>query len=256
MTNIFDRMSSEESEPNDAPKLEAPEYVDAEPTEPTEYSEQADPFDSPKPPEGDSHRTPEEVRTAVQELLKHGFFEEGNRRELFRSIIIHTDAINRVLEPLDLILRIDTHRGIAFIAVTQEVTENQTETTGWSHPLVRKQRLTLEQSLLIAILRQFFIRHEHDHGVGQSDAKVSVEELVANFKNYFEETGSDAKDESKVLHLLDQLKTYGIVSEVDKKQDVVIRPLIAHLANPESLTTLLKVLKERRNGVMLAEESE
>jgi hypothetical protein len=48
--------------------------------------------------------------------------------------------------------------------------------------------------------------------------------------------------------LLEQLKTHGVVSEVDKKQEVTIRPLIAHLANPESLAALLRVIKEKQNS--------
>ncbi len=55
------------------------------------------------------------------------------------------------------------------------------------------------------------------------------------FMTYVGDSGSDAKNENRLLQLLEQLKTHGVVSEVDKKQEVTIRPLIAHLANPESL---------------------
>ena len=51
------------------------------------------------------------------------------------------------------------------------------------------------------------------------------------------------------MSLLDQLKTHGIVSEVDKKHEVVIRPLIAHLANPDSLAALLLLLKDQRQNL-------
>ncbi len=39
--------------------------------------------------------------------------------------------------------------------------------------------------------------------------------------------------------------SYGILSEIDKNQEVTIRPMIAHLANPESLGALLGVLREQ-----------
>jgi hypothetical protein len=124
--------------------------------------------------------------------------------------------------------------------------DQESEQDSWNHPLVRKQRLTLEQSLLIAILRQAFAMHEQEYGVGQSTAKTSIDELLPTFLTYFGDSGSDAKNENRLLQLLDQLKTHGIVSEVDAKQEILIRPLIAHLANPETLSALLMVLKEKK----------
>ncbi len=41
-----------------------------------------------------------------------------------------------------------------------------------------KQRLTLEQSLLLAILRQQFALHEQEYGVGQAVAKIAIDELL------------------------------------------------------------------------------
>ncbi|MFM7518458.1 MAG: DUF4194 domain-containing protein [Pirellula sp.] len=190
--------------------------------------------------------TPRELKIAVQELLKQGFIEESQRRDLFRSVSVQLDAINRTLEPLDLAVRVDSHRGVAFLVIAKvEVTEN-TEEDSWNHPLVRKQRLTLEQSLLVAILRQTFAMHEQEYGVGQSAAKITIDELLPTFMTYFGDSGSDAKNENRLLQLLDQLKTHGIVSEVDAKQEILIRPLIAHLANPETLSALLSVLKEKK----------
>lgn len=98
--------------------------------------------------------------------------------------------------------------------------------------------------------------HEQESGVGHSAPTIAVDELLPQFLAYSGDSGSDAKNESRLLNLLDQLKTYGIVSEVDKKQEVTIRPLIAHLANPESLTALLAVLKELRNDVEASENED
>ena len=197
-----------------------------------------------------SIRTPSEVKEVTQELLKHGFLEEAQDSNLFRRTIIHEREIAAALEPLDLVLRLDSHRGVAFLAVAQAANEcSGGVEEGWAHRLVRRQRLTLEQSLLVALLRQAFVMHEQESGVGQSAASIAVDELLPQFLAYSGDSGSDAKNESRLLNLLDQLKTYGIVSEVDKKHEVTIRPLIAHLAGPESLTALLAVLKEQRHGV-------
>jgi hypothetical protein len=193
--------------------------------------------------------TSREVKEVVQELLKHGYLEEASRQGLLRRAVVHERAIAAVLEPLDLMLRIDSHRGVAFLAIARHVAGDATDEDEWSHPLVRRQRLTLEQSLLIALLRQRFMMHEQECGVGQSSAKIAVDDLLPQFQVYFADSGSDAKNESRVLGLLDQLKTYGIVSEVDKQNEVIIRPLIAHLAHPESLMALLRLLQEQSHNV-------
>ena len=102
---------------------------------------------------------------------------------------------------LDLALRLDTHRGVAFIAVARVAGEASGDTNvegdEWSHPLVRRQRLTLEQSLLIALLRQAFVIHEQEAGVGHSTAKIAVDDLLPLFLTYFEDSGSDGFFDAK-----------------------------------------------------------
>lgn len=239
MSNYFDRIASAQQETNGAHES---------------ASDSAQPL-----PEQESSAetacTPVEVKETVQELLKHGYLEEARKSASFRQAVIHQQAIGAALEPLNLELKLDEHRGVAYLKVAQEATQSIDEQEAWSHPLVRRQRMTLEQSLLIAILRQAFMRHEQESGVGQSAAKVSVDDLQPQFFTYFQDSGSDAKNESRLLNLLDQLKSYGIISEVDKRQEITIRPLIAHLANPESLTALLTVLEEQAQDEATDEEA-
>lgn len=242
MKSIFDRMVTEvEDSPKTSGDLVAQPFTNGNPS--------ADGTDG-------SRRTPSEVKEVTQELLKHGYLEEAENSDLFRRVIIHEREVAAALEPLDLVLRLDSHRGVAFLAINQAVIDCSGVEEGWAHRLVRRQRLTLEQSLLVAILRQAFVLHEQESGVGQSAPTIAVDELLSQFLVYSLDSGSDAKNESRLLNLLDQLKTYGIVSEVDKKQEVTIRPLIAHLANPESLTALLGVLKGRRNDVEASENED
>ncbi|MHC2065893.1 DUF4194 domain-containing protein [Bremerella sp. T1] len=236
MTNIFDQMASEEG-PGD-PTVEHALVTDDTPAQHSASVE-------------DVGQTSPDIKAVVQELLKHGYVEETNRQELFRRIIIHQQSMSKALEPLDLTVRIDSHRGVAFLVIAPKSSltrpsEVESDEDSWSHPLVRKQRLTLEQSLLVAVLRQAFVMHEQESGVGQSPAKIAVDELLPNFLAYFGESGSDSRDENRLLQLLDQLKAHGIVSEVDKKHEVTIRPLIAHLASPESLKQLLSILKDKK----------
>lgn len=240
MSNIFDRMASLNAESLNT----TPSSVDDDSAPPAVEQDVND----------KSPNTPADIKRVTQELLKHGFVEEAHKSELFRCATAYEPEILAVLEPLDLGMRLDAYRGIAFLVVANTAYSEPDDDAGWLHPLVRRQRLTLEQSLLIAILRQVFALHEQELGIGQGDAKVAIDDLMPQFMAYFEDTGSDAKNESRLLNLLDQLKPYGIVSEVDKKHEVTIRPLIAYVANPESLAALLRVLKSTSEVTETAEE--
>ena len=44
--------------------------------------------------------------------------------------------------------------------------------------------------------------------------------------------------------LLENLRTHGMVTEVDAQDCITIRPMIVHLLNPENLQTLLLRLRE------------
>jgi hypothetical protein len=43
---------------------------------------------------------------------------------------------------------------------------------------VRRQRLNLEQSLLVAILRQHFVAWEQESGTGASQAQIAIDDLL------------------------------------------------------------------------------
>lgn len=180
------------------------------------------------------------VRSAVLELLKYGLLEEAEKPNLYRNALLHRVAVNQVLGWLELALRIDDVRGLAFVVVVAAADQDDDE---WSHPLVRRQRLTLEQSLLVALLRQLFVAHEVEAGVGAGDARVALEELQQSLRAYLGDLGSDAQERKRLLTLLEQLKGHGIVSDVDQQERVTIRPIIAHLANPENLANLVQALR-------------
>lgn len=197
------------------------------------------------PPE--ANRTGHALREAAQELLRLGLLEQTHRPNLYRTALLALDQLNAILEPLDLLARVDDIRGLVFLAVRQAESfpGAEADQDDWSHPLVRKQRLNLEQTLLVAILRQHFIAYEQEAGSGASEAIVAVDELVPQLQLYLGDSGSEGREHSRVLQLLDQLKGHGLVSAPDNHDRVVIRPMIAHLANPENLTALLQELKQQ-----------
>ncbi len=186
--------------------------------------------------------TAKNVKRAVQELMKFGYLEASHRPNLYQQAVVSQQQINQILEPLDLKLTIDDIRGLAFLVVSdlwQDQGAEQAASDEWTHPLVRRQHITMEQSLLIAILRQHYISHEQEAGIGAIDARVDIEELLSQLQVYLGDMGSDTREFKRLENLLQKLTNHGLVAVDDKQQTVTIRPIITHLANPESLQTLL-----------------
>lgn len=190
--------------------------------------------------------TPRELKDVTQELLKFGLVESERKPNLYRIASTRHHEINAILEPLDLRLKIDDVRGLAFLIVNQETVvevDDVSDMDEWSHPLVRRQRLTLEQSLLVAVLRQQYLAHEQESGIGAGGVTISIDEVLSSTSLYIKPSGSEASDQKRIRNLLENLRGHGIVSEVDDKGQVTVRPIITHLANPESLVALLAHFK-------------
>lgn len=79
----------------------------------------------------DERRTPQRVREAVQEMLKYGLLEESHKPNLYRSALANIEAVDTILEPLDLVMGIDEVRGLVFVTVRQGEVADQDD---WSHP--------------------------------------------------------------------------------------------------------------------------
>ena len=243
MANIFDRLTAR------------PEGVET-----TDAGATADPeFISPRELDRDAASavqvsyTPRQIKDVALELLKYGLLEEQRKPNLYRTALTERDALGRVLEPLDLAMRVDEIRGLAYIVVADQVFDGVEGE--WSHPLVRRQRLNLEQSLLIAVLRQQFVAHEQQAGVGSTEALVALEDLLPQLQLYLGDLGSDAQEEKRLRNLLEQLKVHCIVSEPDEHNRVAIRPIIAHLASPENLHSLLGAFRREASGSQRQDDS-
>ncbi len=186
--------------------------------------------------------TPAALRRAVQELLKMGLLEQAAKPQLFRQLLTEQARVNALLEPLDLQLRVDDVRGLALVAVAADFAGEAEDDDEWTHPLVRRQRLTLEQSLLLAILRREFLQREQEGGIGRP-VQIAVDSLLPQLEIYLGSTGSDMQERKRLAALLEHLRGHGVVSDVDAQERITIRPMIAHLANPENLQALLTQLR-------------
>lgn len=183
--------------------------------------------------------TSSSVRLTLLELMKYGLLEATSKPNLYRTTLLQREELSNILRWMDLRLRVDEIRGLAFLVVVAPEDGDDE----WAHPLIRRQRLTLEQSLLVAILRQQFVAHEIEAGIGAAGARMSLEDLVPHIQAYLGDLGSDAQERKRLLTLLEQLKGHGLVSDVDQHERVTIRPIIVHLANPENLTQLIHFLR-------------
>lgn len=196
--------------------------------------------------------TDQSIKTAVQELLKYGVLEAEQKPNLYRTALSAYDRIGLILEPLDLALRIDDVRGLCYLAIAAGYADSERDE--WSHPLVRRQRLTLEQSLLVAILRRLYVVHEMETGVGAEHAVVSLDEVMPELNQFLGDKGSDSQNDKRLRQLLEQLRGHGLVSEIDKNEQLSIRPLIVHVANPENLQALLGAFRARADAAESGED--
>lgn len=193
-----------------------------------------------------SSRTPPNVRQALQFLLAHGWLESATKPKLFHLIAAQATLLDALLEPLDLRVVVDDVRGLAFLAVVPDYAGDDTdesEQDDWTHPLMKRQRLTLEQSLLLALLRREFLQREQESGTG-AVVRITVDSLLPQLETYLGATGSDMQERKRLGQLLENLRTHGMVSDVDAQDCITIRPMIVHLLNPENLQTLLLRLRE------------
>ena len=191
-------------------------------------------------------RTPPNVRQALQFLLAHGWLESAAKPKLFHLIAAQTALFDTLLEPLDLRVVVDDVRGLAFLAVVSDYAGDDTdesEQDDWTHPLMKRQRLTLDQSLLLALLRREFLQREQESGTG-AVVRITVDSLLPQLETYLGAMGSDMQERKRLTQLLENLRTHGMVSDVDAQDCITIRPMIVHLLNPENLQTLLLRLRE------------
>jgi hypothetical protein len=186
----------------------------------------------------ESVRTLPSVRKVVLELLRSGFIELSEKQELYQQALQKRQGIDRILEPLDMSLSIDEQRGLMIVLIRTD-DEDDSVDEAWKHPLIRRQRFTLEQTLLIAILRQYYVVQEMELGTGMETIKMPMDILIDQMFKYLPDSGSDSKNERHIGSMIEKLKAHGLVTEPDKNQEVTIRPLICHLQDPEKLQAVL-----------------
>lgn len=237
------------------PQAPLPDIFDqwAQAATPTDVAQGGDPGAAPGANHPASPATPVALRRAVQDLLKNGLLEQTAKPHLFRQIASDTARVDALLEPLDLQVRVDDVRGLAFVAIPPGYQPDGEDDDEWTHPLVRRLRLTLEQSLLLAVLRREFLQREQEGGLGVA-VRLAVDSLLPQLEIYLGSTGSEMQERKRLAALLEGLRGHGVVSEVDAQESITIRSMIVHLANPQNLQALLQHLREMATGTDTPQE--
>lgn len=194
-----------------------------------------------QPPENQEseQRTDPAIRSVVLDLLKHGFIEQEEKPLPYMDAKRWEHEVNTILEPLELQMKVDDMRGLLILIVLQSKDSVYKIDEAWSHPLIKRRRFTLEQSLLVALLRRYLLVSEQDQGTGMNAIKVSLDDLVNEMTRFTGDSGSDQKNERRVTECISKLKEHGIVTEPDKHSEITVRPLIKYLADPDNLQALL-----------------
>jgi hypothetical protein len=168
-----------------------------------------------------------------------GLLEQASKPQLFRHIAIDTARVNAgAAGPAGARGR-PARPGLWTVAPGWQAGEAEDDDE--RPPLVRRQRLTLEQSLLLAILRREFLQREQEGGIGRP-VQIAVDSLLPQLEIYRQHRQRHA-ERKRLAALLEHLRGHGVVSDVDAQERITIRPMIAHLANPENLQALLTQLR-------------
>lgn len=84
---------------------------------------------------------------------------------MFRQIAIDTARVDSLLEPLTLAVRLDDHRGLAFVAIAATYRADGEDEDEWTHPGAR-QRLTLSSRCCWPFCGAGILQREQESGLG------------------------------------------------------------------------------------------
>lgn len=174
------------------------------------------------------------LRLALQYLLRDGTVQAALMPEAFAALEQELETVNQWLAPLELLLNLDTPRGLAFLGLTPQWA---LENPQGAHPLMNRPSLTAQHMPLLALLRRAMLKCEQQQGMGTS-ASVSRAALMAQFGSLF-----GSPPEGYLERQLEYLRQLGLIAEQedDSEDDqIAIAPIVAHLLDADAAQALLE----------------
>lgn len=215
---------------NDQPNSDIT-YAQTETTQPSIF--QPDEITQPE-----SGLLPIEAKHAIIALLKNGVIVAAQKNNIFTNICHYQNQIETYLANIYLKLNLDQPYGIAYITQMNEVAEDNNEIPF----LINKRQLTIQDTLILLILRKYFQERET---TGESKIIISIEHIEELLTPFIPITNHSKIDKKNLNAALRRLKERHILSNVRGSEDrYEITPIIRYVVNASFLESMLKEYKQ------------
>ncbi len=179
-------------------------------------------------------RLPAEARRALVELMRQGVVVAETRRLVFETLCAHRALIEDHLADMYLRILIDESAGLALLLSAQGVSSDEDDETP---TLISQRTLTIYDTLLLIVLRKYFLDRE---SAGDVRIRIDVTQIEALMIPFLPLTASSTSDRKKLNGALDGMKKRRILVAVRGEDErVEISPVIRYVVNAEYLERML-----------------
>jgi len=184
------------------------------------------------------------ARSAFIYLLARGYVMIRTKPEFYASLLANDKAVLSVLIDLNLTMQVDHAAGLVALrslAGTAEE-EGEGEDDEDKTVLIRRQRLSQFQSIIVLILR----RHHRDRSLaGDSVITMEIEQIEQALVPFMHLTQSQTREDKRLNGALALCKKHGLILNVRGDESrIEISPLIRLVVDLNWLDTLLTKFKE------------
>jgi hypothetical protein len=140
-------------------------------------------------------------------------------------------------------LILDEKQGIAFIINVEQPEDEPKDESQEDFPvLIRKRTLTLYDTLVLLILRQYYQERET---AGEQKIIIDIDRIQSSLVPYIPLTNHDSKDRKKLNGALDKFSEKKVLSNLRGEEGrYEITPIIRYVVNAEFLQNLLTEYQE------------
>lgn len=239
--NIFDNMRRlREGYPSTSPETPTPEQPAYEEQQaPRErhlekYADSRTPEASEANPEDDAlDAETTRYREALQRLISSGVIYESRHSELYQALLANKSQIRSTLRELGLRMTVDDSFGLIILRLP--VSDDIEEDEG-AHPLVRRRRLTLLDSLVALVLRDHYMTREN---VGDRTVVIDVEQLEDALRAFLPIFGSETILRKRITGAIKRFKDYNILASLPgSDNEFEVTPVIRIVVNADMLQGL------------------
>jgi hypothetical protein len=192
---------------------------------------------APGAPVPTSGRLPEPARRALVELMRQGVVMAESRRLVFDALCAHRGLIADHLADMYLRVLIDEPAGMALLLNAQRADGEGDGGDEDAPSLISRRTLTLYDTLLLIVLRKYFLDRET---AGDSRIRIGIDQIEALMTPFLPLTASSTRDRKKLKGALEGLRKRRLLAGVRGEEErFEIAPVIRYVVNAEYLEHLL-----------------